>query len=132
MSLGHGVGCVCGKNIGGDSIHHVLVFVPQEGPSFLEFGKVRLNDYHSGDDSAGNEGVVGAVVAVGDELGLGSYGRNEREIRYGMGAEDVVETTQDILGSNDVRKRFVKEVHLTLKPAAAAAPPQVPVAIGPP
>ena len=52
------------------SIYDVFVFVPEKRPIAFQFRKVRLKDGHSGNDSAGNECVVGAIVAVTDQFRL--------------------------------------------------------------
>lgn len=52
------------------SIYDVFVFVPEKRPIAFQFRKVRLKDGHSRDDAAGDECVVGAIVAVADQFRL--------------------------------------------------------------
>src|SRR5580698_4162642 len=49
-------------------VHHVLVFVPKKRPVVLQLGKIRLDHHHTRNHPIRNEGVIGAVVTVPDQL----------------------------------------------------------------
>src|SRR3569833_2652665 len=67
----------------------------QEGPIALQLRKVWRDDDYAGNHAAWNEGVVGAIVAVGDELRGGPNRGHVGNIRGGMPAQHVVESPQD-------------------------------------
>src|SRR5579859_1840082 len=56
--------CVGGENEGGGGVHHIFILVPEERPLVLEFRIVGLDDHHARNHAAGNEGVIGPVVAI--------------------------------------------------------------------
>ena len=76
-----------GQDIRARRVHDIFILVPQEGPVAFELREVGLEDGNAGNDATGDERVVGAVVALGDELRLRSDAGHIGDVRNRMRAE---------------------------------------------
>src|SRR4029077_6325842 len=99
--------CVGGKNEGAGSVYYILILVPEERPFILEFGIVRFDDHHARNHAAGDECVVGSIIAIGDEFRRGADRRHVRDSVHGMRTENVVEATKRFFRPNDGGKSAV-------------------------
>src|SRR5512145_1670125 len=88
----------------------IFILAPEEGPILFVLREIGLKNKDSRDDTSSNKGKIGPVISVGDLLRGGPDNGDERDIRAGMASMDVVDTAEDRIRTDDIRKGLMQQI----------------------